>query len=151
MLRKLLATKDKVKVKNEMLRKFWATVGSSFVGLKETDLFAGSFGWDIDCANSLAIRVKSSAGVLPLITRSDGFDQKRNFPGGFVIHHLMLFISLHLQSLACPDDLKYFLSIKTQIFFKNWLKYFWIQRFHFAQYDDFLSALRKTLSLCANH
>ena len=106
------------KVKNEILRKFWATVGSSFVGLKETDLFAGSFGWDIDCANSLAIRVKSSAGVLPLITRSNGFDQKRNFSGSFIVHHLMLFISLHLQSLACPDDLKYFCQLRLKYFYR---------------------------------
>ena len=66
---------------------------------------AGGLRRDVDGADGLTVRVERSAGILPLVTRPNGFDQQRHFSGSFVIHHLMLVTSLHLQTLACPDDL----------------------------------------------
>ena len=69
------------------------------------DLLAGGLGRDVDGADGLTVRVERSAGVLPLVPGPDSFDQKRNFAGSLVVHHLMLLASLHLQPLACPDNL----------------------------------------------
>ena len=68
-------------------------------------LLAGGLRRDVDGADGLTVRIERSAGILPLITRPDGFDQQRDFSGSFVIHHLMLVASLHLKTLACPDNL----------------------------------------------
>ena len=40
------------------------------------DLLGGGLRRDVDGADGLTVRVESSAGVLPLITRPNGFDQQ---------------------------------------------------------------------------
>ena len=75
-------------------------------GLALPHLLVGGLRRDVDGADGLTVRVERSAGVLPLIPRSNGFDQQWNFSRSFVIHHLMLVTSLHLQTLACPDNLE---------------------------------------------
>ena len=60
------------------------------------DLLAGGLGRDVDGADGLTVRVEGGASVLPLVTGSDGFDEKGHLARGLVVHHLVFVTSLHL-------------------------------------------------------
>ena len=56
----------------------------------------GRLGRDVDGADGLTVRVEGGASVLPLVTGSDGLDEKGHLARGLVVHHLVFVTSLHL-------------------------------------------------------